>query len=76
MFEQAHRLGLHASSGPRRLHASPRGEATWQADVLQHRQIRNEIKHLEDETDVVGTETIARRAAHVCHVAIENPHRA
>ena len=63
MLEQPQRFRPHAPADRSAWLLAPLREAAGQADVLHHRQVRNEVEHLEDEADVVGTEAIARGAA-------------
>lgn len=51
------------------------GETARQQYVLDDRQIRDQIEHLKDVTDVIGTEPITRRAGLRSEIASENAHR-
>jgi hypothetical protein len=72
MLQQTDRLRVDISAGA--CLASLR-ESARQSYVLHHRQIRDEVEHLEDEADVVGSKAIAFRAAQSAEAVAQNLYR-
>ena len=59
--EQATGFGRRTAA-PRRLAPAAAREIQWQQDVVQDRPIGQEVEHLKDDAEMIGSEAVARAA--------------
>ena len=71
--QQAFRFIRQTAAARQGLVASAMGKAAGQGDILDHRQIGDQIEHLKDVADVVGTEVIPFHAAECFQCLIQHP---
>ena len=62
LSEEARRFHVHARCRCMDTRAAPLREMTGQSDVLDHRQIWNQVEHLKNIADMVGAKAITRSA--------------